>query len=134
MSSWICISSSNEKDGGEGQVKLFPADSGRLVTANEFDRETTPSVNFQLVCYVSQMPKSNPIISQPLFVVKQNVTLIIADEDDNPPRLQSPDQQSVVDVYLKDKGIVLVSPSILQTDSLFDLTFAFHCLGQGPFD
>ena len=102
----ICV-----QDGGEGHVKLLPANSGRLVTATQFDREKTPSVNFQLVCIVTQVPKTNPTINQ-LFVVTQNVSLIIADEDDNPPRLQSPEEQSVVDVYLKDKGITLVSLNV----------------------
>ena len=89
---------------------------GRLVTAARFDREITPSINFQLVCSVAirgettvtSSSSSNNNSSSQLFTVTQNVTLMVVDEDDNPPRLQSPDVQSVVDVYLKEKGIEMV--------------------------
>jgi hypothetical protein len=37
------------------------------------------------------------------------MTLVVEDEDDNPPRLQNPNEQQIVDVYLKDQGIVQVN-------------------------
>ncbi len=79
-----------------------------LLTAAPLDRESTPTVGFQLECTIAPTSSSSP--ASPI-IVTQNVTLFVEDEDDNPPRLQDePPLDDVVHhhVYLKDRGIVEV--------------------------
>lgn len=79
--------------------------AGVLSTSEPLDRESTAKIPFQLICTV------NDPLSTSIFTLVQNGTLLVEDEDDNPPRLQSPDEQQVINVYLKGKGIVQVKRS-----------------------
>ena len=80
--------------------------SGLLSTTVQLDRESTPHIHFQLVCSIN-----GPSSSFTPVILVQNLTLYVLDEDDNPPRLQSPNEQKVIDVYLKDQGIIQVRTS-----------------------
>lgn len=82
--------------------------SGLLSTAARLDRELKTNIPFQLICTISG-PSQAESSASTLFSVDQNMTLIIEDEDDNPPRLQNPSEERVVDVYLKNQGVIQVN-------------------------
>ena len=83
-------------------------ESGLLSTADRLDRELKANIPFHLVCTING-PSSTEASVSTLFTIDQNMTLVVEDEDDNPPRLQNPNEQQIVDVYLKDQGIVQVN-------------------------
>lgn len=89
-------------------------DSGILSTSDPLDRESTTTIPFQLVCTIDELLSTGLFTTQNTVV--QNGTLLVEDEDDNPPRLQSSDVQKIIDVYLKDKGIVQVKELICFID------------------
>ena len=65
------------------------------------------NIPFHLVCTING-PSSTEASVSTLFAIDQNMTLVVEDEDDNPPRLQNPNEQQIVDVYLKGQGIIQV--------------------------
>lgn len=79
--------------------------SGLLSTAARLDREFKTNIPFQLTCTING-PSSGDSSTSTLFSIDQNMTLIIEDEDDNPPRLQNPNEERFIDVYLKEQGII----------------------------
>lgn len=81
--------------------------SGLLSTAARLDREFKTNIPFQLTCTING-PSSGDSFASTLFSIDQNMTLIIEDEDDNPPRLQNPNEERFIDVYLKEQGIIQV--------------------------
>ena len=95
------------KTGNIGE-KFELKDTGLLSTATIFDRESATHVPFQLNCSIQGPSPSDALVLTTLSTLSQNLTLIVEDEDDNPPRLQTPEEQQIVDVYLKDQGIVQV--------------------------
>lgn len=80
---------------------------GRLETSVALDRETTPSLTFQLVCSIAGDQRSADE-APALVELAQSVTLTVSDEDDSAPALQSPDEHQFIDVYLEDEGIAKV--------------------------
>lgn len=82
-------------------------ESGLLSTAARLDRELKAHIPFQLVCTING-PFSTDATITTLITIDQNMTLAVEDEDDNPPSLQNPNEQQIIDVYLKDQGIIQV--------------------------
>lgn len=82
-------------------------ESGLLSTAARLDRELKAHIPFQLVCTING-PFSMDATITTLITIDQNMTLVVEDEDDNPPSLQNPNEQQIIDVYLKDQGIIQV--------------------------
>ncbi|XP_046644788.1 proto-oncogene tyrosine-protein kinase receptor Ret-like [Daphnia pulicaria] len=80
-------------------------ESGLLSTAARLDRELKAHIPFQLVCTING-PFSTDATITTLITIDQNMTLAVEDEDDNPPSLQNPNEQQIIDVYLKDQGII----------------------------
>lgn len=85
----------------ESGSEVSLVDSGRLVTTSLLDRETTPSVSFAIGCHVTNdSGKGQQNLTRPF-------KLILADENDNPPVLQGPEDQ-IFHVYLKNRPVVNV--------------------------
>ena len=72
--------------------------SSRLVTSDWLDREATPSASFTIKCQVFN--DSLPILNE-----TRDFTLLITDENDNPPHLQGPEDQ-IFHIYLRDRAVI----------------------------
>lgn len=103
-------------------------ESGLLSTAARLDRELKAHIPFQLVCTING-PFSTDATITTLITIDQNMTLVVEDEDDNPPSLQNPNEQQIIDVYLKDQGIIQVKKKI-KDHIRFQKIASYECHGN----